>query len=239
MCDNHFLETICALSQNGMEAEYLETGAARLARLEELIPPGSTTASGSSETLTELGVRRMLQERGDPYFDAGDPSLSPEERDRVIRMAFQADVYLTSAAAVTKTGELLVVDGTGNRTAALAYGPKRVLIIMGKQKIVEDMEAAVRRLRTAAAPRNALRQDRGLRGLQTSPPYVLLFSENRLYPIPRAHPRPACRGGGWILRRCSGRRRSLWRLKRHRRASRCWPHLRLVICSGGRGFPVG
>ena len=163
MCDSYFLETICALSQNGMEAEYLETGAALLARLEELIPPGSTAASGSSETLTELGVRRMLQERGDPYFDAGNPSLSPEERDRVIRMAFQADVYLTSAAAVTKTGELLVVDGTGNRTAALAYGPKRVLIIMGKQKIVEDMEAAVRRLRTAAAPQNALR--RGKAGL--------------------------------------------------------------------------
>lgn len=163
MCDSDFRETVASLSKNGMEAEYLETGTALLERLSELIPLGTTAASGSSETLTALGVRRMLRDRNVPYFDAGDPSLSPEERDRVIRKAFQADVYLTSAAAVTKTGELLLVDGTGNRAAALAYEPRHVIMIMGKQKLVEDMEGAIRRLRTVAAPQNALR--RGKTGL--------------------------------------------------------------------------
>ena len=163
MCHTDVSKAIEALSKNGMEAEYLETGAALLERLKELISPGSTAASGSSETLTALGVRQMLQDRGVSYYDAGDEALSPEQRDRVIRMAFQADVYLTSVAAVTRAGELLVVDGTGNRAAALAYGPKRVIVIAGRQKIVEDMEAAVRRLRTVAAPKNALR--RGKSGL--------------------------------------------------------------------------
>lgn len=158
MCDRDLRETLDALVKNGMEAEYLETGAAVLERLKELMPPGGTAASGSSETLTALGVRQMLRESGMTYFDAGNDALSPAERDCVIRQAFQADVYLTSVAAVTKTGELLVVDGTGNRVAALAYGPKQVIIIAGRQKIVEDMDAALRRLRTIAAPKNALRR---------------------------------------------------------------------------------
>lgn len=158
MCERDLRETLAALAQNGMEAEYLETGAALLERLGELVPPGGTVASGSSETLTALGVRRMIRERGMTYFDAGDSALSPEERERAIRQAFQADVYLTSVAAVTRAGELLVVDGTGNRVAALAYGPRRVIVIAGKQKLVEDMDAALRRLRTVAAPKNALRR---------------------------------------------------------------------------------
>ena len=158
MCCKNLFTAVDALRKNGMEAEYLETRADLLLRLRELIPPGSTTASGSSETLTSLGVRRMLREGDYTYFDAGDHALSQTERDHAIRQAFRADIYLTSVAAVTEAGELFVVDGTGNRIAALAYGPKQVIVIAGKQKVVEDMDAAMTRLQTTAAPQNALRR---------------------------------------------------------------------------------
>lgn len=158
MLEHDISITLKALRQNGMEAEYLDTYDALLRRLTELLPPGATIASGSSETLTTSGIRHLLNGGEYTYFDAGDPALSPEERDLAIRKAFDADVYLTSVAAVTKTGELLLVDGTGNRVAAMSYGPKRVIVIVGRQKIVEDMDAALQRLQTIAAPQNALRR---------------------------------------------------------------------------------
>lgn len=151
-------KTLKALRQNGMEAEYLDTREALLRRLGELLPPGGAVASGSSETLTALGVRQMLLDGGWTYYDAGDDRLSPAEREQAIRQAWNADVYLTSVAAVTQTGELLVVDGTGNRVSALAYGPRSVIVIASRRKITADAEAALARLKTVAAPQNALRR---------------------------------------------------------------------------------
>lgn len=142
-----------------MDAEYLSSGQELLARLETLIPQGCVTASGSSETLTQFGVRDFLR-RWTQYYDAGTSSNSREARDRIIRKGFEADVYLTSVAAVTEKGELLLVDGTGNRTAAIAYGPKRVIVIVGINKLVSDLDAAIVRLQTVAAPKNAIRRDK-------------------------------------------------------------------------------
>lgn len=151
-------KTLKALRQNGMEAEYLDTQEALLRRLAELLPPGGTVASGSSETLTALGIRQMLHSGEWTYYDAGDARLSPAGREQAIRQAWNADVYLTSVASLTQTGELLVVDGTGNRVSALAYGPRSVIVIASRSKITPDAEAAMARLRTVAAPQNALRR---------------------------------------------------------------------------------
>lgn len=148
-------KTIAALNRNGIEAESIPSGAALIKRLEELIEPNALVVSGSSVTLRETGVRDWLLAGPYEYYDSGDGS---EDRDEKIRKAFSADVYLTSVAAVTQTGELLVVDGTGNRVAALSYGPRRVIIVAGVNKIVPDFAAAMERLRTVAAPMNAVRR---------------------------------------------------------------------------------
>ncbi len=155
------LQVVKALQKNGMEAESLNSSTDLVERLKALLPRDCIVASGSSQTLTEAGVRQFLMENSYVYYDGGSVGLAPEERERLIRQGFGADVYLTSAAAVTEEGELLFVDGTGNRTAAISYGPKQVLVIVGKQKIVNDMDAAYRRLETVAAPKNALRRRKG------------------------------------------------------------------------------
>lgn len=151
----HVKKTITALNRNGIEAEYVQSQDALIERLTQLIEPNSLVVSGSSVTLRETGVRDWLLGGPYEYYDSGDGS---EDRDEKIRKSFSADVYLTSVAAVTETGELLVVDGTGNRVAALSYGPKRVIIVAGANKIVPDFAAAMERLRTVAAPMNAVRR---------------------------------------------------------------------------------
>lgn len=148
-------KTIAALTKNGIEAEYIPSRGALIERLGQLIEKDSLVVSGSSVTLRDTGVRDWLLDGPYEYYDSGDGS---EDREEKIRKAFSADVYLTSVAAVTETGELLVVDGTGNRVAALSYGPKRVIIIAGMNKIVPDFATAMERLRTVAAPMNAVRR---------------------------------------------------------------------------------
>jgi len=151
-------KTLKALHNNGMDAEYLHTQSAVLRRLKELLAPGVTIASGSSETLTALGIRQMLHIGDWTYYDAGESRLSPAEREQAILHSWNADVYLTSVAAVTQTGELLIVDGSGNRISALTYGPKSVIVVASCQKIVPNIETAMERVRTIAAPQNALRR---------------------------------------------------------------------------------
>ena len=160
MSDTDSIAVLRSLHQNGMGAEYVPLRQTLFTVLEKMIPQGCVTASGSSETLTQLGIRAFLHKRTQ-YYDAGAAGLSRAEKDAAIRKAFDADIYLTSAAAVTETGELLLVDGTGNRTAAVAYGPHKVIVIVGTNKLVPDFDAALQRLRTVAAPKNALRRGKG------------------------------------------------------------------------------
>lgn len=113
------------------------------------LPEKSWVAAGSSETLDQLGIRSWLQEENYYYLDCSDKA---DDRRQNIISSFQADVYLSSVAAVTEQGELFLVDGTGNRVAAFSYGPEKVVVIASVKKIVPDMETALQRLQTIAAP---------------------------------------------------------------------------------------
>lgn len=144
--------TIAALAKNNIPAIYTPTKEEARKKVEELLSEGDSVACGGSMSLQETGVLDLL--RSGPYTFYDREAMPPEE---AYRRAFSADVYLMSANAVTEQGELYNVDGNGNRVAALIYGPRKVVVVAGCNKIVEDIPAAVERVKRTAAPPNGVR----------------------------------------------------------------------------------
>lgn len=147
--------TIENLRKNKMTVYFAESSAEALEIAKTLIPSGASVSHGGAVTLEETGVKAYLKAGGD--FDYIDRETSPEKRLDIMRRALMCDVYFSSANAITENGEIYNVDGNSNRTAALLYGPESVVIIAGTNKIVPDIKAAVERVRTVAAPKNAVR----------------------------------------------------------------------------------
>ncbi len=148
--------TIQALEKNGMPAQYAPTKEDAVKAVGQLLTPGDVISCGGSVTLRESGVRELMLSG---QYDFLDREQQPPEE--VYLKTFGADVFLTSANAITEAGELYNVDGRGNRTAALIYGPKKVVVVAGVNKIVRDLDAAIYRVKDIAAPPNAMRQGKG------------------------------------------------------------------------------
>ena len=146
-----------ALRKNHMGAEYVSTKEDVLPLVKSLIPVGSTVATGGSRTLDECGVTDLLRSADYVYYDRNDPSLSAEEKAAMTTKGATADVYLCSSNAITEQGVLYNVDGFSNRVAAIANGPKKVILVVGVNKIVPNLEAAIHRVKTIAAPLNTKR----------------------------------------------------------------------------------
>lgn len=150
-------KTMAALAKNGITSSYVARRDEVVDELKTMIAPGDTVSHGGSETLKECGVRDFLTSGYCKYLDRGAPGLSREQIMEVYRASFSADVYLTSSNAVTENGELYNVDGNSNRIAAIAFGPTKVIMVVGVNKIVPDIDAAIRRVKTIAAPKNTQR----------------------------------------------------------------------------------
>lgn len=149
--------TMDALTHNRMNPHYVDTKAEVLPLVRSLLPEGCSVGVGGSMTLQETGVMELLRSGAYRFYDRYAPDLTPEQRNEVFREAAFADVFLCSSNAVTEQGELYNVDGHSNRIAALAFGPSRVVVIAGINKLVPDLPAAVRRVKEVAAPLNARR----------------------------------------------------------------------------------
>ena len=149
--------TMERLRKNNMEAAYLPGAQDVVPMVRSLLDEGSTIALGGSMTLAETGVLKLI--RSDQYhlIDRNEPGLSRDELHARHIAAFSSDVLLTSVNAVTEHGELYCVDGTSNRIAPLLFGPPRVVVIAGWQKIVPSLYDAVNRVKRIAAPANAMR----------------------------------------------------------------------------------
>lgn len=148
--------TIENLNKNNMEAFFVETKEDALKKALSLLSDGDAVSVGGSVTLSEIGMLDALKNGNYNYLDryaAGSPS----EMHGIFRKSFLTDAYITSSNAITENGELYNVDGNANRVAAMMYGPKRVVVIVGKNKIVKDLDAAVLRVKTIAAPLNCKR----------------------------------------------------------------------------------
>ncbi len=147
-------KTVEALKKNGFEAVWCSTAAEAKDKIMELIPEGTSVGLGGSWTVKGLGLPEALAERGNTLLDHGAPGLTNEERLEIRKMQLTCDVFLTGTNAVTMNGELVNTDGVGNRVAAMIFGPGRVIVVMGANKIVKDLDEALERIERVAAPIN-------------------------------------------------------------------------------------
>lgn len=150
------------LENNNMKPYFCENKEEAKALVMSLIDKGATVTNGGSVTMKEIGVMDAVKEREDiTYLDRNASGLTPEEVKEIYKKAFFADVYLMSTNALTLSGELYNVDGNSNRVAALLYGPESVIVVCGVNKIVKNLDEAVKRVKTVAAPKNTVRLHTG------------------------------------------------------------------------------
>lgn len=146
-----------ALEKNGMKAYLVEDAQAARELVNAMIKDHETVCDGGTMILQETGILDMLNHRDLVFHSHSDPTMTREQSDAEARKAFSADTFIASTNAVTLQGELVNIDGHGNRVSAMIFGPKQVIIVAGYNKIVEDEEAAKKRIREIAAPANSVR----------------------------------------------------------------------------------
>ncbi|GAA0740056.1 lactate utilization protein [Clostridium oceanicum] len=152
--------TIKSLEENNMEGYYVEDEKELIDKVKELANKGDMISVGGSMTLFETGIIDLIRNGDYNFLDRYKEGLTPKDIKDLYRKSFYADTYITSTNAVTEDGELYNVDGTGNRVASMIYGPDQVIVIVGTNKIVKDVDEAIERNREIAAPANAKRLNR-------------------------------------------------------------------------------
>ena len=152
--------TIKALEKKGFHVVRVSTREEAAVRILDMIPGDVLVGLGGSVTLRELGLPKALKERGNEvadHWEARERGAPADEITRIRRLHPTSDVFLTSTNALTEAGELVNIDGAGQRVAAMIYGPGRVFVVAGVNKIVKDLDAAIARVKDYAAPINARR----------------------------------------------------------------------------------
>ena len=143
-------------SKRGIEAYYAEDGNAALKTALRFVTPGSRVSWGGSMTLEEIGLIDALKSGDWVVLDRSVPK-TPEEMKEFYSKVAVCDYYFMSTNAMTLQGELVNIDGNGNRVASLIFGPENVIIVAGMNKLCPDLDSAVARARNTAAPMNTVR----------------------------------------------------------------------------------
>jgi hypothetical protein len=163
--------TVKNMKRRNIHAQYITSRKEALTRILELIPRGVTVGRGDSMTLDQIGIFPELKKRKqnliyDPFERDSNgklvigslvPGAGLEEHVELERKAMMADVFLASSNAVTLDGKLVSTDGHGNRVAPMLFGPKKVILVVGANKIVRNLDEALDRIRAVAAPMNVKR----------------------------------------------------------------------------------
>lgn len=133
------------LEKNNISSAFVDTKEEALTLIKTMVPKGSYTATGGSVTLLECGITDYLKKETDYHTDPRD--------------AYSAEFYLASANAITDRGEIYEVDGRSNRISAISFGPEKVILVVGINKLVPSLRDAVERVKNTASPANAVRLD--------------------------------------------------------------------------------
>lgn len=144
---------IKGLASRNMTGYYAKTKEEALQKALELIPEGSSVTKGGSMSVLEIGLVEALKNGNYNYCDR-DTATNKREAEL---FAYDADIYLSSCNAITEDGVLVNIDGNSNRVSALAYGPRKVILIVGMNKVCSDVDSALKRARNEAAPINTQR----------------------------------------------------------------------------------
>ena len=147
-----------ALKKRQFNAHYVKSQEEAGEMILKEIPPGATVGVGGSVTVRGMKVLETLKARGHKMLDHWEVPREPRDESFIVRRAQQtSDVFLASTNAVTLDGQLVNIDGAGNRVNALAFGPKKAIVVAGVNKIVADVESALRRIKEVAVPLNCKR----------------------------------------------------------------------------------
>ena len=146
------------LKSRHFDAFYYPDVASALEKALELIPEGASVGWGGALSAQQIGLIDAVKNGNYAAIDR-DAAKTPEERNALLKRCLTADVFLSGANALSLDGEMVNIDGTGNRVAAIVYGPETVLVIAGMNKVCDTLDDAVTRARTVAAPMNKQRFD--------------------------------------------------------------------------------
>ena len=149
------------LSKRNMEGCYFPTAADCTQAILKEMPEGSVIGWGGSESIKESGLMEAIH-NGDYELIDRSSAKTPEESRQLYAKTVLADYYLMSTNAITLDGELINIDGNGNRVACLIQGPAHVILVVGMNKVVTDVESGIARVRNMASPANAIRLNRNL-----------------------------------------------------------------------------
>ena len=149
------------IQKRKMNGLYVPDRREALSAVMEMIPPGMVVARGDSISVERIGLLEEIKKRNqnvliDPFETDADGHW-PKDRERMMRETFSADVFITGTNAVTLDGKLVNIDGYGNRVSAMLFGPGKVILVVGVEKIVRDVPEALNRIHNYAAPINATR----------------------------------------------------------------------------------
>ncbi len=168
-------ETIRNLRDNGFDVIPVKNATEALETAKKFFTDNvRSVGMGGSTTVQEIGLLSWLREQtGFQLFDQYEEGISMDENVERRRKGLLADIFVSSSNAITRSGYLVNVDGSGNRVAAQAYGPKKVLLIVGKNKIVPDVEAGFRRIEEVVAPKNVERVNKKAFSLKKEQKYTV------------------------------------------------------------------
>ena len=144
------------LRSRHFDAYYCKTGVLALEKALELIPENATVGWGGAMSAQQIGLLDAVNNGPYNAIDR-DKAPNPEEREKAMKRCLLSDVFITGANALSMDGQMVNIDGNGNRVAAIVYGPQSIIVIAGMNKVVDTLEAAVVRARTIAAPMNKQR----------------------------------------------------------------------------------
>ena len=150
-------KTIKSLIKNNMQALFVNSKLEAVSFLQNFLTKGSKVGVGDSVTLKQCGIIKFLQEGDYIFNDWMGENITDDKIQEIFANDKKADFYLCSSNAITENGELYNVDGRSNRISCIVHGPKNVIIVAGVNKIVENLESAVYRVKTIAAPLNCKR----------------------------------------------------------------------------------
>ncbi len=143
-----------ALRKNGFDARYVATGREALENVAGFMKPKMKVGFGGSMTVAAIGAPAKAKELGAEVLDHNAPGLDAARKLEIRRAQLTCDLFVASSNAVTLEGDIVNVDGAGNRVAALTFGPKKTVVVVGANKIVRDLDEAFTRLETVASPMN-------------------------------------------------------------------------------------
>jgi L-lactate utilization protein LutB len=154
-CEKTAGEMVKVLNEKGYDAHYVDNLQDAKKKVLEMIPKGSSIALGGSVTLTDMDLLEIFRTKDYKLFDRYQNLPFPEIVE-IMRQSLLADFLVTGSNAVTRAGELVNMDSSGNRVSGIVFGPKRVIVVVGTNKVVDDLDEAFKRM-YRIAPMNALR----------------------------------------------------------------------------------